>query len=56
MITQTTVARAVRFSLLALVSTSLSPLVFAADETAVAEDKVERMKPRLPRIKLSVSK
>lgn len=43
MTTQTTVARAVRFSLLALVSTSLSPLVFAADEAAVIDDKVERI-------------
>lgn len=51
MITQTTVARAVRFSLLALVSTSLSPLVFAADETAVAEDKVERIEVTGSRIK-----
>ena len=51
MTTQTTVARAVRFSLLALVSTSLSPLVFAADETAVVDDKVERIEVTGSRIK-----
>lgn len=51
MTTQTTVARAVRFSLLALVSTSLSPLVFAADEAAVIDDKVERIEVTGSRIK-----
>ena len=51
MTTQTTVARAVRFSLLALVSASVTPQVFAADEAAVIDDKVERIEVTGSRIK-----
>jgi len=43
MTTQTTVARAVRFSLLALVSTSIAPIAMAAEQGAVDADKVERI-------------
>ncbi|NMD51744.1 TonB-dependent receptor [Shewanella sp. DNRA4] len=43
MTTQTTVARAVRFSLLAFVSTSIAPIAMAAEQGAVDADKVERI-------------
>ncbi|MGL5359970.1 MAG: TonB-dependent receptor plug domain-containing protein, partial [Shewanella sp.] len=39
----TTVASAVRLSLLALISTSVAPMAIAADDTAAANDKVERI-------------
>lgn len=50
MTTQTVVARAVRFSLLTLVTASVSPFVFAADTPAINE-KVERIEVTGSRIK-----
>ncbi|AVV82365.1 TonB-dependent receptor plug domain-containing protein [Shewanella putrefaciens] len=50
MTTQTVVARSVRFSLLTLVTASVSPFVFAADTPAINE-KVERIEVTGSRIK-----
>lgn len=51
MTTPTTVAKAVRFSLLALVSTSIAPFAMAAEQGAVEADKVERIEVTGSRIK-----
>ncbi|QYJ80590.1 TonB-dependent receptor [Shewanella acanthi] len=51
MTTQSTVAKAVRFGLLALASASVTPFVVAAEQSAANEEKVERIEVTGSRIK-----